>query len=282
MFRSLSLIRARASALVAHLPVASLSRALATKAGGLVKAPKAPEGLSSFLEREIAFEKEDESAVASLEKLRESLAADWTLNEAPGLARFSLAKTFRDQKVSVDVDISPMASEDEDYPEGEDGAEPEEEPEPPADGYRMIVTVQGKGKAMQFGCFVTNELRIHRVTVHDASKTPTAESIFAGVETPEYTGPNFEELDEALQNGFYEYLSARCVFPATRAICASERPSPPPLFTPRTAPTHYFAVASMTPCARALQTSPRLKSRQNTCAGSRTRETLQSSRLYLL
>jgi hypothetical protein len=211
--RARTLLSRPATLLARPTLVAVSARALASKAGGaLAKAPKEPEGLAGFLAREIAFEKEDESAAASLVELRGALAADWTVTDVAGVARFALAKKHGAQAVRVDVDITPMPS-DEDYPEGEDeDAEPEAEPEPPADGYRMIVTVDGaKGKAMQFGCFVTNELRIHRVTVHDTAKTPSAEAIFAGGETADYAGPNFEELDQALQNAFYEYLADRCV-----------------------------------------------------------------------
>lgn len=208
-----SMLLSRTSALArATARAAPLARALAGKASAVAKAPKEPEGLSAFLAREIVYEKEDESAAASLVELRGALTAEWKLEEAAGHARFSLSKKVGAQTVRADLDITPMPS-DEDYPEGDDEeAEPEAEPEPPADGYRMIVTVDGaKGKSMQFGCFVTNELRIHRVTVHDTAKTPTAAAIFAGVETAEYAGPNFEELDQALQNAFYDYLGERCV-----------------------------------------------------------------------
>jgi hypothetical protein len=166
------------------------------------------------LVREIAFEKEDQSAAASLGELRETLASEWSLTEAAGSARFSMSKKAGAQSIKVDLDITPMPSDDDYSEEGEEGGEGGEggaEPEAPADGYRMIVTVDsGKGKSMQFGCFITDHLRIHRVTVHETAKLPKAEEIFGGSgETAEYSGPNFEELDQALQNSFYDYLEER-------------------------------------------------------------------------
>jgi hypothetical protein len=70
----------------------------------------------------------------------------------------------------------------------------------------------GKGRAMRVGCFVTDHLRIHRVTLHASGELPNLDKVFSGVdEGAAYSGPNFDELDQALQNGFYEYLAARGV-----------------------------------------------------------------------
>ena len=81
---------------------------------------------------------------------------------------------------------------------------------------------------------LTDHLRVHRVTLYDSGKEPNAGAVFSGVdELPQYSGPVFEELDDALQNAFYEYLEergihddlaatlsdyARCVY-ATRRWC---------------------------------------------------------------
>ncbi len=211
----------------------ALARALAGKASDVAKADKAPKDLASALLRELAYEKEDDEPAKKFADLREALAAEWKLTEAPGSARFSLAKKVGAQAVRVDLDVTPMPS-DEDYPEDEPEAEGGEEPEGPADGYRMLVTLDGgKGKAMQFGCFVTDHLRIHSVTVHDAGALPTADDVFGGSgQTAAYAGPNFEELDQALQNSFYDYLAERCgarVEARAFARATMLTPPPPPL-----------------------------------------------------
>jgi hypothetical protein len=101
------------AARAARLPFgAPLARALAGKASDVAKAGgDAPKDLASVLTREIAFEKEDESAAGSLAELREALAADWALDEAAGRARFSLSKKAGAQTVRVDLDITPMPSD---------------------------------------------------------------------------------------------------------------------------------------------------------------------------
>jgi hypothetical protein len=52
----------------------------------------------------------------------------------------------------------------------------------------------------QVGGLVTDHLRIHRVTMHEAGSAPSPDSVFGGNdEAPTYAGPSFEELDDALQ-----------------------------------------------------------------------------------
>ena len=78
----------------------------------------------------------------------------------------------------------------------------------------MLVTLKEPGKAttMQIGCFLGRHLRVHRVTLFPAGKEPSADVIFGGFdELPVYAGPNFDELDQAVQNAFYEYLADRGV-----------------------------------------------------------------------
>jgi len=124
----------------------------------------------------------------------------------------------------VDVDVTPMPG-DEDEGEGEDeegeggrgargGEDGEEDEDGPVDGYRLLVTVAEPGKptVLQFGCFVTDVLRIHRVTAFPSGAAPSADVVFGGAdEAPGYGGPNFDELDQAVQNAFYEYLADRGV-----------------------------------------------------------------------
>ncbi|RYG49878.1 hypothetical protein EON67_06295 [archaeon] len=92
--------------------------------------------------------------------------------------------------------------------------EEEEESEEQAEGFRVLVTVseEGKSKVMQFGGMASTYLQLHRVALFDADKAPTPDQVFGGFdEAPVYAGPAFDELDEALKNAFYEYLSARGV-----------------------------------------------------------------------
>ena len=64
----------------------------------------------------------------------------------------------------------------------------------------------------QVGAFVTDALRIQRVTLHKAGTQPSADEVFSGSEANSaYGGPVFDELDETLQNAFYDYLAQRGV-----------------------------------------------------------------------
>lgn len=132
----------------------------------------------------------------------------------------SFPPQFGAQTVRVDVDVTPMPGDEEDA--GEEGDEEgrgaqggeEDEEDGPVDGYRLLVTVTEPSKptALQFGCFVTDVLRIHRVTAFPAGAVPSADTVFGGAdESPAYGGPNFDELDQAVQNAFYEYLADRGV-----------------------------------------------------------------------
>lgn len=119
------------------------------------------------------------------------------------------------QTLVVDVDCNPMPTDEEESPEGEEGGEGEgEEEEEGMDGYRMLVTLRSEGKpgALQFGCMVTDHLRVHKVATYGDGKVPTPGAVFSGSEeSAAYGGPNFDELDQAVQNGFYEYLADRGV-----------------------------------------------------------------------
>lgn len=110
------------------------------------------------------------------------------------------------------MDCNPISTEKEDY-EGEDEAQDEdEEDDGMEEGYRALITIEDAsrgGKIMQIGAFVTEQLRIQRVTLYaDGKKAPSADQIFSGLEeTASYGGPVFDELDDTLQNAFYEWLS---------------------------------------------------------------------------
>lgn len=96
--------------------------------------------------------------------------------------------------------------------EEEEPTEEEEEPEAPPEGYRVLVTVSDPklAKVMQVGAFVTDHMRIHRVTMYAAGEEPSADAVFGGMGEPAaYSGPAFDELDNALQNAFYEYMADR-------------------------------------------------------------------------
>lgn len=104
-----------------------------------------------------------------------------------------------------------MPADDDEIPYDEnEGGENEEQG--PMDGYRLLITVQNPNtpNVLQIGAFIVDHLRIHRVTLLPSKEAPNPNKVFGGFdELPYYAGPNFDELDQALQNSVYEYLAAR-------------------------------------------------------------------------
>jgi hypothetical protein len=98
--------------------------------------------------------------------------------------------------------------------EGKDGGDGDEGDDGAGEGYRVLVTLRepSKSAVMQVGAFVTDALRIQRVTLHAAGSEPSATEVFSGAESSAaYGGPIFDELDETLQNAFYDFLAQRGV-----------------------------------------------------------------------
>ena len=225
------------------------TRSLATAVAKAAPAAQAAKPLAAVLDLELKYEREEGSAgsEATMAEVRADLKS-WKFDVVPQQARFSLTKRFGAQDVRLDLDCTPMpADEDEEEDEAAEGDEAaekdsehegDEEGEAPPDGYRMLVTISEAGKAstMQVGCFLGRHLRVHRVTLFPVGKEPSSDVIFGGVsggvgrsmtavrltlfasnfspqfdELPLYAGPNFDELDQAVQNAFYEYLADRGV-----------------------------------------------------------------------
>ena len=202
----------------------TLVRTLATKGSVVpVAPPKKDLSLSALLSNEIRFEQEDTSAFDKVEEFKASLAAKWTITDEAGTSRLRLVSV--DGRVTIDLDVTPIPDpgfdEDEEDGEEEQGEEEEEEEdEEEPDSYRLLVTIKGKEKTMRVGCMTRDFLKIHRVSTHDNDAVPSANAAFAGEEDGSYA-PSFDELDQKLQNGFYEHL-AKCV----RGSGAPPPPSP--------------------------------------------------------
>jgi hypothetical protein len=226
MFRAMTLARRLPAMQVVTPFVRALS---AAKGGAVAKAPPAPKDLTTLIANEIRFEKEDASAHEKVDELRAKLAAKWTITDDAGSSRVTLVSA--DGRVAVDLDVTPISEPDydeEEEEEGEEGeAEDEEDEEGEGDGYRMLVTIKGKEHSMRVGCMIKDYLKVHRVSVHPAGKLPSVNSTFVGEEDGSYS-PNFDELDQKLQNGFYEHL-AKCV----RARGRPKKGAPPPPIPPR-------------------------------------------------
>lgn len=166
-----------------------------------------PKDLVSVIGRELDYEKEESAATkAAVAESTKALSADWKVETGSGSAQVTLTK----DNIRVDLDITPVEVESDEYPEGEGGGE--EDQEGGQEGYRMMVTMNNdKGKSLRFACTISDALTIHQVQVYDTSKLPSVYSSLGNESTPHYSGPVFDELDSSLQNAFYDYLSSKCV-----------------------------------------------------------------------
>ena len=154
-----------------------------------------------------------------------------------GSARFSLVRKVGGQEVRLDVDCTPVPTEDDpEYYDDEEGKEggggdkaggaggdDDEEEDGAGEGYRVLISVAdgAKGQVLQVGAFVTDALRIQRVTLHKAGAQPSADEVFSGSEANSAYGG---EID-----------AARVASGRARALCAPtlQTPSRHPPARPR-------------------------------------------------
>lgn len=147
-----------------------------------------------------------------MSELKSAMGA-FELTDNRGEARFSLTRPFDGETVTVRVDCGHLteldgedeASEGEEH--GDTDGEGGEEEFPT--GYEAVVTVtKPSGAALRFLCVVGDDLIIDSVQ----RLAPGEDSLAGGTENDEaYKGPTFEDLDVAMQQGFYDYLSERGV-----------------------------------------------------------------------
>ena len=80
--------------------------------GGAAPAKKAEaKDLASVLERELAYEREDNTTVETLKSLAAGIV-DFKLVDTAGHARFHLTRTLGRQEIRIDVDCTPVSTDD--------------------------------------------------------------------------------------------------------------------------------------------------------------------------
>ena len=139
-------------------------------AGGGVPATKQakPADLGTVVLNELEYERKNvEADKARLEELAQELGGEWKLEAPTGSSLVSLTR----KNVRLDLDITPM--------ESEEFEEEEEEEQDPPKSFRMLASIDGgKGKTMRFLCTITEaeeggELEIHQAQLCDTDKLPS-------------------------------------------------------------------------------------------------------------
>ena len=75
------------------------------------KGKKEAKDLASVLERELAYEREDNTTVETLKSLAAGIT-DFKLTDTAGHARFFLTRTVGGQEIRIDVDCTPVSTDD--------------------------------------------------------------------------------------------------------------------------------------------------------------------------
>ncbi|GFR41732.1 hypothetical protein Agub_g2484 [Astrephomene gubernaculifera] len=178
------------------------ARHVMARAAGKRTATTVSSSLVAVLKDEIKYERE---SYRRDEFLTQGPPCNFELQDAKGTAAFLLTKQFKDEEITVRVNLD-QGDESE---EGEDAAElfgggddDEDEEEAPVD---FMVTIERDGTdVLVFECESNGEyLTIKRVAMHNLLEEE------GGV--PPYRGPAFNDLDDTLQQAFVDFLEERGV-----------------------------------------------------------------------
>nr|UOP57159.1 putative mitochondrial p32 family protein [Thecaphora frezii] len=177
--------------------------------------------LSSKLAQEIAFERENNASLLSGKTEPEFVTlfkqkGIWKIDEQPGMDEVFLTRQFGNEHIRILVsigDIDTAAGVPDPELEGEEThRENEEEEEVAAFPVRMAITISkpGKGAMTLEAVAQDGEMSIDNITFLKDNKmaedlTPEADWARRGV----YVGPQFDTLDEAVQEQFENFLLER-------------------------------------------------------------------------
>ncbi|KAF9597699.1 hypothetical protein IFM89_021186 [Coptis chinensis] len=158
--------------------------------------------LVQILESEIgcAEEEDDSNQVEGLPN-----GFPFKIRDEPGMKTIILEKEYEGEVIKVEVH-TPEIYENED--EDENNGDGDGEKEGHASIALVVKVTKGRnGTSLEFGCTADpDEITIDSLIVkdHDTSEDDLA-----------YGGPDFQDLDENLQKGFYKYLEVRGIKPST-------------------------------------------------------------------
>ncbi|KAK1426808.1 hypothetical protein QVD17_15488 [Tagetes erecta] len=113
----------------------------------------------------------------------------------------SLTREYQGENICVEVEPSSLVTGDEDSDSDNDVKDVNQTSQ------QMVVTIcKDVGPSLEFGIIAyADKIVIDSLSVHD----PDIDD-----DQPPYDGPRFDELEESIQKGFYEYLDIRGIKPA--------------------------------------------------------------------
>ncbi|GMI87176.1 hypothetical protein like AT3G55605 [Hibiscus trionum] len=164
------------------------------------KKPSSDESLIRVLESEIQCAEEEDGA-DQVEGTPSGFPFE--IEDNPGIQTVTLTREYDGELVKVDVHMVDHGDEQE---EGEDDDGDDYEKQNKI-SIPLVVTVSKKdGTSLEFNCTAYSD----QIVIDSLGfRSPNTEDELA------YEGPDFHDLDENLQKGFYKYLEIRGIKPST-------------------------------------------------------------------
>jgi len=164
--------------------------------------------LANILSQEISDELANEEIDQELEDITKQLLKSFKLKDTSGYGIVRLTKQHKDEVIEVEFDC--QNAEDsglgvEDLSHDGDGGEEEDEDELGDEtdyGINFDVTIKRGDHKLIVDCLASDSLEVRNVRV--VAPEHASEDLMKL-----YGGPRFEDLDEALQRAFYDYLTER-------------------------------------------------------------------------
>jgi len=145
------------------------------------------------------------------ELLLEGPPNDFDIEDEPGKNSFYLLRTFKDEEIVIEVSLGAEALESDEDEEDDDL------PTNSQDGSTLSaitfeVQVAKGNQALMFECESNGEyLVIQRIALERTGNDDEDDDDEAGSSTDDYLGPEFDDLDDTLQQAFVDYLEERGV-----------------------------------------------------------------------
>ncbi|KAF5843508.1 mitochondrial glycoprotein [Dunaliella salina] len=144
------------------------------------------------------------------EPLLEGPPNDFDIEDEPGKNSFYLLRTFKDEEIVVEVNLGAEALES-DEDEEDDDRPTDSQDGSPLSAITFEVQVAKGSQALMFECESNGEyLVIQRIALERADNDDE-EDEEASSSSDDYLGPEFDDLDDTLQQAFVDYLEERGV-----------------------------------------------------------------------
>ncbi|MBA0871141.1 hypothetical protein Goshw_021749 [Gossypium schwendimanii] len=163
------------------------------------KKPSSDESLIRVLESEIQFAEGDSSD----QVVGTPSGFPFEVEDNPGTQTVTLTREYNGELIKVDVHMLDLNEDEQDEDEVEDNDGDNNNARIP-----FVVTVSKKdGPSLEFSCTALHDgIGIDSLSFRNPNP---------GDDELAYEGPDFNDLDENLQKGFYKYLEVRGIKPST-------------------------------------------------------------------